>query len=301
MTSIAIPDLLTVIYVLVDDWYQDNGVQLLKGKRGAKPEFSDSEVMTLMVAHDYIPYPSETQYVEWMRANHPKLFPQLLTQSQFNRRARGLRLLLEAFRRYIVTWLGAQAEVDFLLDSKPVPVMGYKRSKAHSQFAGSADYGVCPSRKMKYFGYKLVTLNTLDGLPVVCELVPANLDERTAAQAVVFQVRNSNILGDKGFIGEDWQAALYATTGNRVYTPKRTNQHVQNSPQFDRWLNNLRQRIEGAFHELQNTGRNLERLLAKTVVGLSTRVIGKLTSHAVRILLRRVFSIDVQTFSIAAP
>jgi hypothetical protein len=31
MTSITISDLLTIIFVLVDDWYQAEGVKLLKG------------------------------------------------------------------------------------------------------------------------------------------------------------------------------------------------------------------------------------------------------------------------------
>ncbi|MDJ0678068.1 MAG: hypothetical protein QNJ36_22240, partial [Calothrix sp. MO_167.B42] len=41
-----------------------------------------------------------------------------------------------------------------LLDTKPVPVVGYKRDKRQSDFTGSADYGWCASRKMNYFGYK---------------------------------------------------------------------------------------------------------------------------------------------------
>ena len=58
MTSITISDILTIVFVLVDDWYQVEGVKLLRGKSGRKPEFTDSEVMTLMLTQDYIPYPS---------------------------------------------------------------------------------------------------------------------------------------------------------------------------------------------------------------------------------------------------
>jgi hypothetical protein len=60
MASISIPDILTIIFVLVNDWYQVEGAKLLKGKAGKKPEFTDSEVITLMLAQEYIPYPSET-------------------------------------------------------------------------------------------------------------------------------------------------------------------------------------------------------------------------------------------------
>ena len=41
MTSIPFEDLATIVFVLVDDWYQADGVKLLAGKRGRKPSFSD--------------------------------------------------------------------------------------------------------------------------------------------------------------------------------------------------------------------------------------------------------------------
>jgi hypothetical protein len=66
MRSITISDILTIIFVLEDDWYQAEGVKLLRGKPGKKPEFTDSEVMTLILAQDYIPYPSETHYIEFI-------------------------------------------------------------------------------------------------------------------------------------------------------------------------------------------------------------------------------------------
>jgi hypothetical protein len=55
--------LLTTIFVMVDDWYVSKGQTLMSGKPGAKPVFSDSEMLTLMLAQDFIPYPAETQYV----------------------------------------------------------------------------------------------------------------------------------------------------------------------------------------------------------------------------------------------
>jgi hypothetical protein len=300
MPSIPISDLLTIIFVIVDDWYKIQGARLLKGKPGAKPQFTDSEVITLMLAMDFVPFPGETQFLGYIRANYLDAFPKLLDQSQFNRRARGLRLLVEDLRRHWLAQLGIFSQTHFLLDTKPVPVMGYKRSKKHSEFAGSASYGVCVSRNMKYFGYKLVVISTLDGLPVVYELVPANTDERDAAETVLAYLRGAHIFGDKGFIGTDWQAKIHDQTGNRIWTTKRANQHVQNSKDFDRWLNSVRERIEGAFHEIQNTGRNIERLLAKTVLGVCTRVIAKLTSHALKYILYKDFGVKVQTFEIAA-
>jgi len=298
MTSISITELLTIIFVLVDDWYQVHGYKLLNGKVGRKPVFKDSEVISLMLAHDFIPYPAETQYLEFIRANYLALFPKLVAQSQFNRRARALRLLVEQFRRFWIIQKGWHLQSCYLLDTKPVPVLGYKRFKSHSDFAGNANYGRCASRNLNYFGYKLVALSTLGGIPVAYELVPANLDERLAAEAVIDYLASCDIFADKGFLGHEWQTSILDQTNNLIWTPKRKNQYIQNTKTLDHWLSSVRERIEGVFHEVQNTGCNLERLLAKTVLGLCTRIIAKMTSHLLRRLLLIDFNINVQTFQL---
>lgn len=298
MASIPLEELLTILYVLVDDWYLADGQRYRQGKVGAKPEFRDSEVITILLAHDFLPFPSETQWVEFVRSNYLPLFPRLLERSQFNRRARSLRWWVEQFR---CSWLWAGGLVRctcFLLDTKPIPVVGVKRSNRHSDFASSAAYGHCASRQMTYFGYKLVALSTLAGLPVFYELVPANATEYEAAEALLDRVRGSDILGDTGFVNAPWQEILALETGNRLWTPKRANQHQQNPPEFDHLLKHYRQRIEGVFHELTDTGCNLEHLHARTLTGLCTRIIAKLTSHALRFFLRIQFGIHIPSFSI---
>lgn len=297
MTSIDIETILTIIYVLVDDWYEAKGKYLLQGKAGRKPIFKDSEVITLMLAADFIPYPGEKQYLGFIRANYRALFPDLLDQSQFNRRARNLRHMVEALRRDWLLQLGVGNDTQFLIDTKPIPVVGYKRSKKHSDFAGHADYGYCASRNLRYFGYKLVMISSLQGIPIIYELVSANTDERQAAETLLPYFSNVEIIGDKGFLGQEWQEQIYEQTGNTITTPKRRNQKIQHPEGFEKLLNSVRERIEGVFHEIQNTGRNVERLLAKTRVGLITRIIAKVTSHLLKHLLRLKFRIDVQTFS----
>lgn len=298
MASIDIETILTIVYVVVDDWYEAEGKELLRGKVGRRAEFKDSEVLSLMLSADYIPYPGEYQYLEFIRANYGEMFPKLPEQSQYNRRSRNLRHLLESLRRYWLNELGALEQTYYLLDTKPLPVVGYKRSKSHSDFAGEADYGYCSSRKLYYWGYKLVMLTTLEGLPIMYELVSANTDERKAAETVLPYVQNAIIIGDKGFIGEEWQSQMHVQTGNRFLTPSRRNQVMSLPSGVQKRLNSVRERIEGTFHEIQNTGRHLERLLARTRTGLVTRLIAKITSHLLRYLLKTRFSIDIQTFQV---
>ena len=46
------------------------------------------------------------------------------------------------------------------------------------------------------------TTTSLTGIPLHIELVPANTDERVAAEEVLQYVKGCEIIGDKGFIGE---------------------------------------------------------------------------------------------------
>lgn len=301
MNSIDFESLIITIFVLVDDWYQIEGKALKTLSPGAKAEMSDSEIMTLALVMDYLPFPGETQFIGFVRANYGQWFPKLLSQSQFNRRLRRLGQMLETLRRNWVQQLGGENADSFVIDTKPIPVMGYRRSKRHSDFYGSASYGYCAARKMKYFGYKLVMLCTLKGLPVAYELVSANTDERKSVEGVLETVRNSDVYGDKGFIGQDWQQQIASSTGNRIWTIHRQNQHHQNSSSFKRLISRVRQRIEGVFHEIQNTGRNPERLLNKTVGGLATHLTAKIASHTLRLLLRDRFAMDVLTFEFVTP
>jgi hypothetical protein len=208
---------------------------------------------------------------------------------------------LEQLRQAWVRQLGGFDERQLLLDTKPVPVVGQTRSKRRSDFAGRAAYGYCAARQLHYFGYKLVSLVTLDGLPVVYDLVPANLDERDAAEAVLFRVKDGDIFADKGFIGHDWQLEMRCHSTNRVWTTKRVNQTQQNPASFDALLKRLRERIESTFNQLQNTGRFLERLFAKTPHGLYACLIAKVSALVLRILLSKHFGIDVLSFSVHHP
>jgi hypothetical protein len=159
--SIDFPTLMTTIYVLVDEWGRQNPDPNLP-RVGVRPRFSESEMITLALMMDYLPFPGETQFLAFMRGNYREWFPNLPHQSQFNRRLRRLDGRIEHLRRTWVVELGATEEKNFLIDTKPLPVLGLKREKKRSDFAGNAAPGWCAARMMRYFGYKLVMLATAD-------------------------------------------------------------------------------------------------------------------------------------------
>lgn len=298
MKNIDIESLFIWVYVQVDDWYKAEGYKLLEGKVGSKPQFSDAEVITLQLMSEYIALPTERNYYSFIKANYMKLFPNLLEHSEFNRRSRSLSKIIEEFRLSLMKRLVTEQPDYLLMDTKPIPVVGYKRDKSHSEFLGSADYGYCSSKKMKYFGYKLVSVTTLSGLLLYYELVPASTDERAAVESVLARLKACHIIGDKGFIGEWWQQDIFKEMGHIILTPKRKNQYIQLPRNLELKLNSVRERVEGFFNEIQNVGRNIEHLFAKTIRGLTSRIIVKMTSYTLKHFFRQFFGIDVISFQI---
>ena len=179
-----------------------------------------------------------------------------------------------------------------------MPVVGYRRDKTHSAFYGSAAYGYCAARRLKYCGYQLVLLTTLDGIPSAFELVPAKTDERVAADEILGTLgAGVAVCSDKGFMGEDWQAEWHRQ-GVRLWSAKRENQHQQNPPAFDHWLNSVRERIETTYDQLTEGGRSVEHTLAQTVDGVCTRVATKIAGLTMRRFLKKFLGIDVLTYTI---
>ena len=63
MNSIDFESLLVIVFVLVDDWYQSQEKSLKSKSPGVKPEMSNSEIMTLGLMMDYLPFPGETRFI----------------------------------------------------------------------------------------------------------------------------------------------------------------------------------------------------------------------------------------------
>lgn len=296
MKQISMEELLTVVFVLIDDWCKSQCYHT--AIIGRKEEMADSEILTLIMAMSFMEFTSERHYLEFVRANYKYLFPNLLDQSQYNRRARRLTPILDLLRLAWANDLGLAFQKQFLLDTTPIIAVGYRRNKNHSDFLGSASYGYCPARKLKYFGYKLVMLSTLDGLPGVFELVPANTDERAAADQVLDRIPSGSlVIGDKGFIGEEWQNTWPEIN---ILTQHRTNQKEQLPASVGRWVNGLRERVEGLYKEAKEGGRSVEHNLARTVEGMVSRVLAKIAGLTLKKYLWKFLGIDVMTYQQAS-
>jgi hypothetical protein len=292
MNYIQLDTFLSVLYAIVDDLYQIGCVPLLLPKPGPQPELSDSEVLTLTLAQQLLGFETERSFLSFAVGNLRHLFPRLLDQSQFNRRVRALAWALERIRRQALQALGAYWECYQLLDTTPVPVMKLCRFRRTSLFLGEATVGYCPSKKEYYAGFKLALLASLDGAITAFDLVPAHTDEREAVAGLLEAARNLIVLGDKGFIGQEWQVDWHQRRGHFLLTPKRRNQKDQNPPVLDQLMKRTRRLLETVIDQLKEH-LHLERTRARTLPGLWTRVLTKLTAHTLGVVLNQRFGYDL--------
>lgn len=274
--NMPVETFLTALYTYVDDWYQTTGAALLGRTVGRKPEFSDSEVLTLALAQHWCGFAKEADWLRHVRDNYLPLFPRLLSQSEFNRRARNLCWLLNRLRLWVVQQLELFSQPLRLTDGTPIHVRHWRRyGKDHLQLREAA-LGYCASKRETFYGYRLVVLTTVDGIITDWALVSAATDEREAALDLLEEYRNLTVLGDKGFLDRFRQTLLTELSGNQLFTPKRKNQKEQNAPEWDAQMNRLRRLVETTFAQAKEFF-GLEQPRARTWWGVLSRIIAKLT------------------------
>lgn len=275
------------LYTLIDDWYKQEGATMVRSRPGPKPRCTDSEVLTLSLLHTFImPGRSERGFLRWIRANHPDWFPDLPDDGNFNRRARSLLPLLNAFLRYLT------AHVDTLfalLDTSALPVVKLARATRRRLFreddAFPAGRGFHVTTKAVYYGYKLALLCTLEGLPFRVALVPANLDDRDIAEWMLEHEVPGWRLADKGFWSQEMVERL-KERGQFLLIPPKRNSRRQWDRTFWRTFNRVRRRIETTLSLLKDYFL-LECHRAKTFLGLAWRVL----IRVVALILRQQYAL----------
>src|SRR6266550_6948718 len=170
---------LSTIYTIVDDAMKGSAViqEILK-RPGPAPSLSDSEVVTIALYQELIGEPREDHFFRLHQEQLRPYFPGLNERSRYNRRKRDLWCVILAVRISLQIVLDALLlEETAVIDSAPVPCLGYKRAKHASDFVGTAEYGVCSSKAMKYFGLKLHSVVSLSGIILGFLLTGASHDD----------------------------------------------------------------------------------------------------------------------------
>jgi hypothetical protein len=279
-------ELCTYIYVLVDELYQRVAAPYDQ-RPGPRSAFSDSELITLTLAAELVGLDAETRFLAYVRRNHRALFPLLPERSRYNRR----RQLVEVTNRLrgglmerLWRVLEAEGRDLAVIDSVPVPVVGYHHAAGEHRWWGEADFGRVPSKKQRVYGFKLHLLIAHSGLLLDFALAPANHNDGALTAQLLADKVGLTVLGDKGYINGPLQTRLATAQDLTLLTPKRRNQLVPLPEALTQAINHFRQIIETVNSQLVGQF-NLQRNRATSLSGLCARVQAKLAAHTLGLYL----------------
>ncbi len=279
-------DFCTWMYMIIDDIFQQ--IAPLFKRPGPKPLCSDSELITMAMVAECRGWDIETEMLsQWH--DYRNLFPNIPSQSRFNRRRRNLMMAFNLIRQTVLPLLDLAQDTQCVIDSLPIPVVQFYLvpSSTGDWKAYEATFGKIPSRNETIFGYKLHLLVTMGGLILDFVLAPANETDLALGFQMLSAHTDLEVLGDKGYISTEKAAQLWIQQRVRLRTIPRRNQKAQIPKQLKTLSNKVRQIIETVNGQLSEQF-NIEQNLAHTFWGLCTRLFTKLSAHTLCIYLNRL-------------
>ncbi len=264
-TLASLEEAITVLFCLVDDAY----TLLNPNSRSYESikKLSDSEVITLALFQQLRGTESERSFLRDLKRFFVHLFPGVagMHPSSLHRRVRKLRRYLEPLRRGIVPELVGEPET-LLIDSTLLEVLHPRQVKQSAGFEGA---GWVRWGSFALYGVKLHLLCATNRVPLSYELSAANVAEvrlvgELLGSAHLGEGPARRLLGDLAYRSEKLGETL-ASAGVSLVT-ERSRQH------------GVRQQAEVAFSILKRVF-GIERTLAKTLVGLATRIVAKIAAY----------------------
>ena len=283
-------DFILIIFVIIDDLYQQYAPGSVSSRRHAKDaKLSDSEIITISICGELIGIDSENAWFSFVKRNYRHLFPKIGCRSRFNRIRRALLQTTELLRKKIPAAFLLPQSRYFIIDSFPLEVCKFGRARFCRTFRGyGADYGKCPSKKETYFGYKVHAMITLEGFITSFEITPASTDDREGLRDMTDGLSDITILGDKGYVGEKLHDEM-KEHGICLMSLNRSNSKNDWQKSVRQLIFRLRRRVETVFSQLSGQ-LNAERVLAKSFQGLCTRLQNKILAYNLCLVLNRLFN-----------
>lgn len=268
---------LVSLYVLIDDWWKAERSSAPR-EAGRPTSLSESEVLTLAILAQWPRFRSERDFWRFASSHLRGYFPNLVSQSQFNRRVRALEPEMRALQRSLAEALIQPSAVYHIVDTTLIPVMVRVRACRRGLFAGQATFGRCRSKTEWVYGFKVALCVSPEGVICAFGLAEAAADERPIGDFLVAQDRHDAYLADKGFSSVAWERHWLQSYGALVAaTPKDNSKRAW--PELERrWASGKRQIIEGVIDQLKDLFA-LERHRAKTLGGLLARLAAKVAAY----------------------
>jgi Transposase DDE domain len=269
-------DAITFLFCIIDDAYAHLNPRA-EGYEAIK-RLSDSEVLTLALLQQLRGVESERSFLRDAQRFFSHLFPGVvgLHPSSLHRRVRRLRRFMEPLRRAILGGLVGEPET-LIVDSTLLEVLHPRQLAQSAGFEGASwvRWG-----SFALYGVKLHLLCATNRVPISYELTSANVADAPLVRELVAAAGLSEgdlarrLFGDLAYRGGELATEL-AESGIVLATEKADRRPP------------IRQQVEVCFAILKRVF-GIGATLAKTLVGLATRIAAKVAAYTYGFLVNRM-------------
>lgn len=281
-------DLFTIIFVLVDDVYNEIIPSNIKNRRNiSDSKLSDSEIISISIVSEAITIDSEKAWFFFVKKNFKDLFPNIGDRTRFNRTKRNLFMVIKEIQKYFSNLPMFLNDDIRIIDSMPIPVCKFARSYFNKSFKDISSYGYCASKKETYFGLKLHALITTSRFITDFFLTSANVDDRAAVHELIEEKQLIKIIADKGYVDETLKEQLKKEKDILLISLKRKNSKNPLEKQLRNTLSKTRRRVETSFSQLAEQF-NINKVLAKSKWGLMLRITLKILAHNILFIINNI-------------
>ena len=298
---LSMEDFITAVFCCVDDRLKEviNGQPVRS--RGFQPSLSDSEVITMEIVAEFQGIDTDKGIWQYFRRHWMSMFPQMKSRSTFVRQAANLWQYKQKLQQLLARELGALSDNTHIIDGIPIPLCCFSRAPGCRSFQGEASYGYCAAKKETYYGFHGHLLISACGVITGFTLTPANGDEREAIWDIVRLIQGM-VIGDKGYINATLRQEL-ARYGINLQTALRSNMHDTRPKRWVKLLQTVRRLIETVIGQLSvkrssavGNRFNFEKVWARDMWHLTSRLNRKLLAHTVCLWLNRLFALEPLQF-----
>lgn len=268
---------LTAVYCLTDDFLAGQKLR----QRGPQPTLSDSEVLTMEIAGEFLGIDTDTGLFRYFRWHHAALFPKLQTvhRTTFARQAANLWAAKRALWEHLLNVV-EHAPWLVVLDSLPVPVCRFARATFCRRLREISAYGYDPVARQTFYGVRAHLRISWPGVISAFDLAPANVSDPAMAPQILESARGW-ALGDRVYWSPPIREELNAKALSLV-APFRSRTHEKEPWPF--WLLVKRRRIVTVIGQLVERFHPA-RVRARDHWHLCSRMLRKILSHTVAVLL----------------
>ena len=272
-----------MVYCLVCEHYQAIVSEQRLRRGGFAPALTDEEVITMEICGEYLGFDRDEAIYDYFHSHYAHFFPQLRDRILFVRQAANLWQVKVVIQHRLTIVSGQAADTMQLIDTMPLPVCVYTRSKRDRCFKPYADYGYCAAKDLHYYGFKLGLRLSRIGMIVHYALLPARPHDSQLLDDLLAGFEGVAI-ADKGFIDAVRQQTLAAKRTVELITPLRKNMKAQLPIHLRRTCQRWRKRIETVGSHLTERF-HIDSTHAHNLWHYQNRLIRKVLAHTVCVFI----------------